>query len=102
MMPRHRFGVRRWVGSGVIGALAVALTLPLMQAAPAFADTAPVPPVTVSTVSADALPTVQVNGVVWAQVVVGNRVSATGNFSQARPAGAASGTSEAAGGGVRA
>ena len=44
--------------------------------------------------SAAALPTVQINGVVWAQLIVGNRVYATGQFSQARPAGAAPGTNE--------
>lgn len=43
--------------------------------------------------SATALPTVQVDGVVWSQVIVGNRVYATGMFSNARPAGAAAGTS---------
>ena len=40
------------------------------------------------------LPTVQVNGVVWSQLVVGNRAYVTGNFSTARPAGAAPGTNE--------
>ena len=44
--------------------------------------------------SAAALPTVQINGVVWDQVIVGDRVFATGEFSQARPAGAAPGTNE--------
>lgn len=43
--------------------------------------------------STTALPTVQVDGVVWSQVIVGNRVYATGMFSTARPAGAAAGTS---------
>jgi hypothetical protein len=43
-------------------------------------------------VSADALPTVQVDGVVWSQAVVGTRVYAGGSFSSARPAGAAPGT----------
>lgn len=38
-------------------------------------------------VSADALPTAQVNGVVWQQAIVGNRVYAGGNFGTARPAG---------------
>jgi hypothetical protein len=45
-------------------------------------------------VTADPLPTVQVNGVVWSQAVVGNKVFAGGSFSQARPAGAAPGTNE--------
>jgi hypothetical protein len=38
-------------------------------------------------VSTTPLPTVQVNGIVWAQVTVGNTVYATGRFTQARPAG---------------
>jgi PKD repeat protein len=42
-------------------------------------------------VSVDALPTVQINGVAWAQVTVGNTVYVTGSFSQARPAGVALG-----------
>jgi PKD repeat protein len=62
-------------------------------ASPAAADTAPVDP-SLETVSAAALPTVQINGVVWDQVIVGNRVYATGQFTSARPAGAAAGTNE--------
>ncbi|MDQ3735763.1 MAG: PKD domain-containing protein [Actinomycetota bacterium] len=61
----------------------------------AAADTAPVnpaDPATPPTVSADPLPTVQIDGVVWDQVVVGNTVYAGGRFSNARPAGAAPGT----------
>lgn len=82
---------RRFVPPG----LAVALLLALAPAAPARADTAPLPPVTLRTVSADPLPTVQIgNGVVWDQVIVGNTVYATGEFSRARPSGAAPGTSE--------
>ena len=57
----------------------------------ASADTAPPSPTTPATVSADALPTVQVNGVVWSQATVGNTVYATGSFSAARPAGSAAG-----------
>ena len=51
-------------------------------------------PTTPVTVSTDPLPTVQINGVVWAQIVVGNTVYATGQFTQARPAGAAPGTNQ--------
>jgi len=43
--------------------------------------------------TADALPTVQVNGIVWTQVVLGNTVFAGGKFSSARPAGAPPGRS---------
>ena len=56
----------------------------------ASADTAPVGGLP-ATVSADGLPTVQINGVAWAQVTVGNTVYVTGSFSQARPAGVAVG-----------
>ena len=43
-------------------------------------------------VTADGLPTVQVDGVVWSQAIVGNTVYAGGSFANARPAGAAPGT----------
>ena len=61
--------------------------------APAVADTRPGAGTAV-TVSTDALPTVQINGVVWDQAVVGNTVYAAGRFSQARPAGAKKGADE--------
>ncbi|GGF13826.1 PKD domain-containing protein [Subtercola lobariae] len=60
----------------------------------AFADTAPADPTAPSspaTVSADALPTVQINGVVWSQTIVGNTVYAGGDFTTAQPAGSAAG-----------
>ncbi|MFC5181900.1 PQQ-binding-like beta-propeller repeat protein [Actinomadura harenae] len=52
----------------------------------AIADTAP-PTGTPATMSADALPTWQVDGVVWSMVTVGDTVYATGNFTKARPPG---------------
>jgi PKD repeat protein len=58
---------------------------------PAVADTVPVEPTTPATVSADALPTVQIDGVVWTQEVVGNVVFVGGSFTTAQPAGAAPG-----------
>ena len=61
----------------------------------AAADTTP-PVGTPATVSTDALPTWQINGVVWSQVVVGNTVYVTGSFTKARPPGVApGGTGEA-------
>ena len=68
---------------------AVALALP----GTAQADSAPLAG-TPATVTADALPTVQIDGVAWAQTVVGNTVYVGGNFTTARPAGAAAGTQE--------
>ena len=70
-----------------------------MSAVPAAADswpTDPSNPATPVTVSADGLPTVQINGVVWSQTVVGDIVYAGGNFSSARPPGAAAGVAEMA------
>jgi len=45
-------------------------------------------------VSADALPTAQINGIVWDQVVVGDIVYAVGKFSAVRPAGSPAGQNE--------
>jgi PKD repeat protein len=78
----------------VAGAAVSALAIGPLTAVSATADTTPVPPATQSTVTADSLPTVQVDGVVWSQVVVGNTVYVTGEFTSARPAGAAAGTDE--------
>src|SRR5918993_1019450 len=75
----------------ILGGAGVAL------APPAGADTAPLDPAdpaTPATVTADPLPTVQINGVAWAQAVVGNIVYVAGEFTRARPAGAAPGTQE--------
>ncbi|WP_157430517.1 LamG-like jellyroll fold domain-containing protein [Actinomadura macra] len=72
-----------------------ALTLALLggsalPAAEAGADIDP-PSGTPPTVSADPLPTWQVNGVVWSMTTVGTTVYATGNFTKARPPGTATG-----------
>ena len=65
-------------------------------AAPAAADTVPTEPGNPPTVAADGLPTVQIDGVAYSQVVVGGTVYVAGKFSTARPAGAAPGTSTVA------
>ena len=72
----------------------IASCLLALVAGPALADTAPPDPTdprTPVTVSADALPTVQIDGGVWQQLVGGDTVFAAGKFSTARPAGAAPG-----------
>jgi PKD repeat protein len=62
-------------------------------AAPAAAPAAveaqadPPPP----TVTADSLPSWQVNGVVWSQAIIGDVVYVTGSFTRARPPGVAAG-----------
>ncbi|HEY0240830.1 MAG TPA: hypothetical protein VGC37_19535, partial [Friedmanniella sp.] len=74
---------------GLLGAFG----LPAAQAAP---PPAVVQPDSSSGVTADVLPTTQINagGYVQDQAIVGDAVYAGGSFSSARPAGAASGTSE--------
>ena len=96
---------RRWPGNGprklgaVLLASAVAMSMALVAAPPVTADTAPLDPAnpaTPVTVSADALPTVQIDGIVWQQVIIGNVAYAVGQFNTARPAGAAPGTNTVA------
>ena len=59
------------LGVGVVTTHSVAAAAPLDPASPAMP----------ATVTADALPTVQINGVAWAQVVVGNTVYVAGKFT---------------------
>ena len=60
----------------------------LVAIGPPAAVAAPGPVVQpAAAVTADRLPTVQVDGVVWSQAVVGNTVYAGGSFDNARPAG---------------
>ncbi|WP_111767663.1 PKD domain-containing protein [Nakamurella deserti] len=68
------------------------LTVSTIVAPQASADVSPIAAPASSTVTADALPTVQIDGVVWDQAIVGNTVWAGGQFANARPAGAAPGT----------
>ena len=83
--------VRRLLGAVTASAL-IAAALVGGLAAPALADTAPIDaPNNPATVSADPLPTVQIDGVAWSQVVVGNTVYVAGKFGFVRPAGAAAG-----------
>lgn len=78
-------GARRLLA--VLVAIAVG-TVGFAFAAPgaARADTAP-PSGTPATVSTDGLPTWQINGVAWSQVVVNDVVYVTGSFTKARPPG---------------
>lgn len=84
---------RKRVLSLFVASLLASGTAALALPGTARADTAPLVG-TPATVTADALPTVQINGVAWAQTVVGNTVYVGGDFSTARPAGAAAGTQE--------
>ncbi len=82
---------RRWVGRFVVVITMVAVSV-MTAGTAASAAPAPLLPLSPDMVSADGLPTVQIDGVVWSQAVVGNTVYAGGKFNNARPAGAAAGT----------
>lgn len=87
---------RRSRGITIVGAIAAAAALTfgaLTVPVAAVADTTPAPG-TPETYAADALPTVQIDGVVYAQEVVGNTVYVGGSFAKARPAGSPAGTNE--------
>ena len=82
------------------GALATGLALSalaIVEVATAPVAAALQPPV-VNTpadhVTADPLPTVQINGVVWDQEIIGNTVYVVGQFTQARPAGSPAGVNQ--------
>ncbi|ROP42993.1 PKD domain-containing protein [Pseudokineococcus lusitanus] len=82
----HRRRAARWAAVLPLLLVAPLASLPPATAATTTTTTAP------AAVSADVLPTVQVDGVVWDTLVVGGTVYDTGKFAQARPAGAAPGT----------
>lgn len=85
---------RRVIASLTVGAALLVGQISAPDAAQALPTT--VPPVlsrSSKVVTADALPTVQIDGVVWTQAMIGNTVYAGGEFTSARPAGAAAGES---------
>src|SRR3954470_10549566 len=86
--------VRTRALSGFVALLTAVGAMALLPPGIAEADTRPASSTTPSTVAADALPTVQIDGVAWAQTVVGNTVYVGGAFTSARPAGAPAGVNE--------
>lgn len=95
-MPlRLRFlrGHHRW--PALVFSVVLAAATALAAAPAASADSAPADPTDPAspvTVTADSLPTVQIDGVVWQQTIIGDTVYAVGRFSTVRPAGAAPGS----------
>jgi hypothetical protein len=79
------------VSAVVIAGLALGAAAPAAAADP-IPGVAPIEQRNADTVTADPLPTVQIDsGIVWAQVIAGRTVFAGGSFSNARPAGATPG-----------
>lgn len=83
-----------------IGAIAVAMSSLITMTAAPLAQAAPVNGAagynsvdrTATDVTADALPTAQIDGVAWTTKIVGDIVYVGGDFKNSRPAGAAEGT----------
>jgi hypothetical protein len=71
----------------------VQLGLTVLAAPAASAAVSPIRNTAANQATVDVLPTAQIDGVVWSQTVVGNIVYVGGQFTKARPAGAAPGTS---------
>jgi PKD repeat protein len=87
--------VSRSASALVVSVLAAGLVM--LPGLPASADVSPVDPsdpTTPRTAGAKGLPTTQINGVAWDQEVIGNTVYVAGEFTAARPAGAAPGVNE--------
>jgi hypothetical protein len=91
----YQFLARSRAVSTLAAVAVAACGLMLVASGSAGADTRPQPGIP-ATVSADALPTVQIDGVIWSQVTIGDIVYAGGQFTEARPAGAAAGTDQTA------
>ena len=93
---------RKFVAAGAVAATALAACVAVTTSSAVAAAAVPttVSPVVdrnpTTGVTADALPTVQIDGVVWSQAIVGNTVWAGGSYNNARPAGAAPGTNQTA------
>ena len=85
----------RWRTQVALAASALLVGTAVATGGTVQADTAPPnpnDPKTPRTVSADALPAPQIDGVAWEQTIVGGTVYVVGKFDKARPAGAAPGT----------
>ncbi|SFF37332.1 PKD domain-containing protein, partial [Flavimobilis marinus] len=82
------------VGGLVPATAAPAPTLPAAALPAATWPAEPGVPEGITKVGTEPLPTVQINGVAWTQLVVGTTVYVGGEFTSARPAGAPAGTSE--------
>jgi len=90
--PGRRLALRHL--GALLGGSLLLTGLSVLAHPTATADTAPQnpnDPATPVTVSNDALPSPQINGVVWTQAMVGNTVYVGGSFSNARPAGSPAG-----------
>lgn len=85
----HRRSRRALLTSVVVAVLVAAFAPVFTGTAAATTPALEVVPEAVAAV--DVLPTVQIDGVAWSQAIVGNTVFAGGEFTTARPAGAAPG-----------
>lgn len=91
----HKGRTRAIAAASVLGLMTGVFTA--VSVGLATGASAAVPPVVqrpATAVTADGLPTAQINGVVWSMAIAGNTVYAGGEFTRARPPGSAPGQNE--------
>ncbi len=89
-----RFGGRLTSAFAVLALTVSGLGVAALAAPSAAADVSSIVDNPPGLARTDALPTAQINGVVWQQAIVGDTVYAGGSFTAARPAGFEQGVSE--------
>lgn len=90
----RRFGSASRAFGCALAFVLVTSALTVAPILPAAAAPGPIEQRPDGMVTADALPTVQINGVVWTQATSGSTVYAGGDFTSARPAGSPEGQNE--------
>ncbi len=95
MQSKSRLRLRQ-LGHATLAVAMLVGVMAIVQVVETEPAAAALPPIETSNghVTSDALPTVQINGVVYDQYVLGNTVYAVGQFTSARPAGSPAGTNE--------
>ncbi|WP_131106063.1 LamG domain-containing protein [Ornithinimicrobium sufpigmenti] len=94
MTGLRSFSQRVTAMMAVVATVLATILVTVAGASAAQAAISPIAPRGPQQVTADALPTAQINGIAWSQAIVGNTVYAGGRFTHARPPGAAPGTNQ--------
>ncbi|MCW2524725.1 MAG: domain containing protein, partial [Frankiales bacterium] len=89
MRARFCFGRKATAGAAASALVASVLAAIVIAAPSASAVPGPILARAAGNVTADALPTAQIDGVAWSQAILGDTVYVGGSFANARPAGVA-------------
>src|ERR1700712_4609183 len=85
------YGRKATAGIAATALVAGALAALVVASPSASADPGPIAARSAGNVTADALPTAQIDGVAWSQAILGDTVYVGGQFANARPAGVVKG-----------